>query len=123
MSGHSPTSICLYETTAMEAKILMDPNFYKRIQRLKYDHLLLNNICTHYSAHDLHYSMLMADLFLLYLNETDKIDNLAFFFKVKHRLCSISRPSWTSATIYNRSGFSGCSAYRSSEQPRDKATA
>ena len=76
--------MCLYETTPMEAKILMDITLYKRIQRLKYDHELVGSIITHYSIHDFHYSMLIADFFLSYLNEADKIDNNLFFFKVPH---------------------------------------
>ena len=38
-----------FETTAIEAKILTNPTFYRRVYRLNYDHEVLRMIMIHYS--------------------------------------------------------------------------
>jgi len=73
---------CIYETSPMEAKILLDINFYKRIQKLRYDHELFSKIIVHYSFNCILYTMVISDFFLSFLNSIEKVDNMALFFKV-----------------------------------------
>jgi dolichyl-phosphate-mannose--protein O-mannosyl transferase len=76
-------------TTTLEAAILTNSNFYRRIMRLKYDHSSLSKIITHYSFNDLDFSAVIADFLINSLNNRDPIVDLPLFFKVDIFLCSI----------------------------------
>lgn len=51
-----------FQTTLMEATILMNPSFYRRIFRLNYNHALLTNFIYHYSMKDEEYSVMICNL-------------------------------------------------------------
>jgi hypothetical protein len=49
-----------FPTSSLEANILTNHNFYRRVMRLKYDHPSLSNLITHYSTDDLEFSAVIA---------------------------------------------------------------
>ena len=69
-------------TTIMEAKILNNPTFYRRIYRLNYDHEVFNGILVHYCFDDPFYTVLVCDLLLQQMNKGDQ-GNLPLLIRVK----------------------------------------